>query len=233
MTDLVSDGLKVSLRGGGDDGTKIRRKACESGWYTCDSIWKVSTVRHLRHTSLVTLLCIIICCRMKAWVDLTLMSLTFILSIIWNIEVGVVVSLVISLLMVVHRSSKTRMTILVCGDEFFVPCYVSIYYRAVFPVPTDGNRSKKILKQRKVWQELSLFKFGKICISVGCLTSFFARQNFLCYLFAIANTAQLKDLSIKIKTSNHSYPNPRTRATSSVAATFSSSLRFSIREASN
>ncbi|KAF8806674.1 sulfate anion transporter [Phlegmacium glaucopus] len=50
--------------------------------------------------------------RMKAWVDLTLMVLTFVLSIVWNIEVGVVVSLVISLLMVVHRSSKTRMTIL-------------------------------------------------------------------------------------------------------------------------
>jgi len=50
--------------------------------------------------------------RMKAWVDLSLMSLTFFLSTLWNIEVGVVVSLVISLLMVVHRSSKTRMTIL-------------------------------------------------------------------------------------------------------------------------
>ncbi|KAF8161461.1 sulfate anion transporter [Crassisporium funariophilum] len=50
--------------------------------------------------------------RMKAWVDLTIMSLTFFLSIIWNIEVGVVVSLVVSLLLVVHRSSKTRMTIL-------------------------------------------------------------------------------------------------------------------------
>ncbi|KAF9477886.1 sulfate anion transporter [Pholiota conissans] len=50
--------------------------------------------------------------RMHAWVDMTLMSLTFFLSIIWNIEVGVIVSLVISLLLVVHRSSKTRMTIL-------------------------------------------------------------------------------------------------------------------------
>ncbi|KAF9523825.1 sulfate anion transporter [Crepidotus variabilis] len=50
--------------------------------------------------------------RMQAWADLIIMSLTFFLSIIWNIEVGVVVSLVISLLMVVHRSSKTRMTIL-------------------------------------------------------------------------------------------------------------------------
>jgi MFS superfamily sulfate permease-like transporter len=50
---------------------------------------------------------------MGAWVDLTLMSLTFIFSIVYNVEVGVVVSLIISLLLVVHRSSKTRMTILV------------------------------------------------------------------------------------------------------------------------
>ncbi|KAF9012661.1 sulfate anion transporter [Cyathus striatus] len=50
--------------------------------------------------------------RMGAWVDLTLMSLTFFFSIIYDVEVGVVVSLVISLLLVVHRSSKTRMTIL-------------------------------------------------------------------------------------------------------------------------
>lgn len=50
--------------------------------------------------------------RMGAWVDLALMSLTFIFSIVWNIEVGVVVSLIISLLLVVHRSSKTRMAIL-------------------------------------------------------------------------------------------------------------------------
>jgi MFS superfamily sulfate permease-like transporter len=50
---------------------------------------------------------------MAAWVDMTIMSLAFFLSIIYNIEVGVVVSLVISLLLVVHRSSKTRMTILV------------------------------------------------------------------------------------------------------------------------
>ncbi|TFK45036.1 sulfate anion transporter [Crucibulum laeve] len=50
--------------------------------------------------------------RMAAWVDLALMFLTFTFSIIWNVEVGVVVSLIISLLLVVHRSSKTRMTIL-------------------------------------------------------------------------------------------------------------------------
>ena len=51
--------------------------------------------------------------RMGAWVDLTLMTLTFVFSIVWDVEVGVVVSLIISLLLVVHRSSKARMTILV------------------------------------------------------------------------------------------------------------------------
>ena len=51
--------------------------------------------------------------RMRAWVDLSLMALTFFFTIIWDVEVGVAVSLIISLLLVVHRSSKTRMTILV------------------------------------------------------------------------------------------------------------------------
>lgn len=50
---------------------------------------------------------------MRAWADMAVMSLTFFLSIIWNIEAGVIASLVISLLLVVHRSSKPRMTILV------------------------------------------------------------------------------------------------------------------------
>ena len=50
---------------------------------------------------------------MRAWVDMTLMTLTFVLTIIWSVQVGVTVSLIISLLLVVRRSSKTRMTILV------------------------------------------------------------------------------------------------------------------------
>ncbi|KAF7791397.1 hypothetical protein EIP86_002411 [Pleurotus ostreatoroseus] len=49
---------------------------------------------------------------MRAWVDLSLMSLTFFFTIIWNVEVGIAVSIVISLLLVVHRSSRARMTIL-------------------------------------------------------------------------------------------------------------------------
>ncbi|KAI0740680.1 sulfate anion transporter [Earliella scabrosa] len=50
--------------------------------------------------------------KMRAWMDLLLMSLTFFLTIIWNVEIGVAVSLVISLLLVVRRSSRPRMTIL-------------------------------------------------------------------------------------------------------------------------
>jgi high affinity sulfate transporter 1 len=50
--------------------------------------------------------------KMRSWVDMTLMSLTFILTIIWSVQVGVTVSLIISLLLVVRRSSRTRMTIL-------------------------------------------------------------------------------------------------------------------------
>jgi MFS superfamily sulfate permease-like transporter len=42
------------------------------------------------------------------------MLTTFVLSIVWDLEIGIVVSIVISLVLVVRRSSKPRMTILVC-----------------------------------------------------------------------------------------------------------------------
>lgn len=50
---------------------------------------------------------------MRAWVDLSLMALTFLLTIIWDVEVGIAVSIIISLLLVVYRSSRPRMTLLV------------------------------------------------------------------------------------------------------------------------
>lgn len=50
--------------------------------------------------------------KIGAWTDLAMMSITFALSVIWNVEIGIVVSLIISLLLVIRRSSKTRMTIL-------------------------------------------------------------------------------------------------------------------------
>jgi len=56
--------------------------------------------------------------RMGAWIDFGLMTLTFFLSIFYNVEVGIIVSLIISLLLVVRRSSKTRMKILVSYCNF-------------------------------------------------------------------------------------------------------------------
>ncbi|CCM02968.1 uncharacterized protein FIBRA_05083 [Fibroporia radiculosa] len=60
---------------------------------------------------------------LRSWVDLSLMALTFVLTIFWNLEIGIAVSLVISLLLVVHRSSKTRMTILgrIPGTDVWKP----------------------------------------------------------------------------------------------------------------
>jgi MFS superfamily sulfate permease-like transporter len=40
------------------------------------------------------------------------MATTFFLSILWDLEVGIVVSIIISLLLVVRRSARPRMTIL-------------------------------------------------------------------------------------------------------------------------
>lgn len=51
--------------------------------------------------------------RMRAWTDLGLVAITFICTILWNVEVGVVVSIICSLLLVVHKSSKPRVLILV------------------------------------------------------------------------------------------------------------------------
>ncbi|KAF8132083.1 sulfate transporter family-domain-containing protein, partial [Boletus edulis] len=50
--------------------------------------------------------------KIGAWMDLAMMFITFTLSVVWNVEIGIVVSLIISLLLVVRRSSKTRMTVL-------------------------------------------------------------------------------------------------------------------------
>ncbi|KAG9038216.1 hypothetical protein FRB95_002177 [Tulasnella sp. JGI-2019a] len=50
--------------------------------------------------------------RMRAYEDFTLMSLTFLSTVLWSVEVGIVVSVTLSLLLVVRNSSKTSMKIL-------------------------------------------------------------------------------------------------------------------------
>ncbi|KAG8991328.1 hypothetical protein FRB90_001392, partial [Tulasnella sp. 427] len=48
----------------------------------------------------------------KAWVDFGLMLLTFVSTLLWSVEVGIVVSVTVSLLLVVRESSKTSLKIL-------------------------------------------------------------------------------------------------------------------------
>jgi MFS superfamily sulfate permease-like transporter len=103
--------------------------------------------------------------RMRAWIDMTLMGLTFFLTIIWSVQVGVTVSLIISLLLVVRRSSRTRMTILVRGS--FIKQDVRLLrfigrVRAIFQEPIDGNQSMRVQVRRRIHQVFSSFGFAKI-----------------------------------------------------------------------
>jgi len=50
--------------------------------------------------------------RMSAWTELALMTLTLVLTLVWNVEVGVLSSIAISCLLVLKKSSQPRMTIL-------------------------------------------------------------------------------------------------------------------------
>jgi hypothetical protein len=108
---------------------------------------------------------------MRAWIDMTLMSLTFFLTIIWSVQVGVTVSLIISLLLVVRRSSKTRLTILV--GLFFALSKTSVFLtgighvRVVFQEPTDGKQLTRVQARRRTHLAFSSSGFVKVWILVG------------------------------------------------------------------
>lgn len=50
---------------------------------------------------------------MGAWIELSLMTTTLVLTLIWSVEVGVLTSVALSLILVVKKSSLARMSILV------------------------------------------------------------------------------------------------------------------------
>jgi len=61
--------------------------------------------------------------KMGAWVDFSLMLLTFVATVVWNVEVGIAVSVAVSLLLVVKNSSKAHIKILgrMPGTELWKP----------------------------------------------------------------------------------------------------------------
>ncbi|KAM0793395.1 hypothetical protein ACM66B_000847 [Microbotryomycetes sp. NB124-2] len=61
--------------------------------------------------------------KMRAWVDCALMGLTFLLSIFVSVEVGIIVSIALSMILCVKQAATTRIKILgrVPGTSFFEP----------------------------------------------------------------------------------------------------------------
>ncbi|THH10374.1 hypothetical protein EW146_g8389 [Bondarzewia mesenterica] len=114
---------------------------------------------------------------MRSWMDVALMCLTFALSIIWNVQVGVVVSLIISLLLVVRRSSRPRMTILgrIPGTDRWKPINEN-------PEAEEDVPGALIVRIR---ENLDFGANPVFRVEIACLP---------CILFIqTANTAQLKE----------------------------------------
>lgn len=110
---------------------------------------------------------------MRSWVDLTLMTLTFVFSIVWNVEVGIVVSIIISLLLVVRRSSKTRLAILVRNDPHDSCSYdigFIMHHRGGYLGRIDGNQSTSSETHRKMCLACLSSASAKALISVCLLT---------------------------------------------------------------
>lgn len=63
--------------------------------------------------------------RMSAWTDLFMMALTFIFTVLWSVEVGIIVSVSVSLILIVRRSSQPHIRILVSIRLSLSVCFVS------------------------------------------------------------------------------------------------------------
>jgi hypothetical protein len=90
-------------------------------------------------------------CRMSAWTDLAMMCLTFIFTVAWSVEVGIIVSVAVSLLLIIRRSSETHIKILVSpfcfsGAGFFIDVgsLLSLLLRDVYRELICGNLWMKI-----------------------------------------------------------------------------------------
>lgn len=58
--------------------------------------------------------------RLESYMDVVLLSLTFLFSVIWRIQEGIMVSIVLSLLLVIRKSSKPRISVMVRKLSFCV-----------------------------------------------------------------------------------------------------------------
>ncbi|KAF8316037.1 hypothetical protein DL93DRAFT_2078228 [Clavulina sp. PMI_390] len=68
--------------------------------------------------------------KMSAWTDLFMMLLTFVFTVFWSVEVGIIVSVCVSLILIVRRSSKPHINILgrVPGTDRWKPIHQAPEY---------------------------------------------------------------------------------------------------------
>ncbi|TFL02843.1 sulfate transporter family-domain-containing protein [Pterulicium gracile] len=80
---------------------------------------------HLPKCVLASIMCLVACnlledtpkdlafyIRLESYMDVVLLSLTFLFSVIWRIQEGIMVSIVLSLLLVIRKSSKPRISVM-------------------------------------------------------------------------------------------------------------------------
>jgi MFS superfamily sulfate permease-like transporter len=80
------------------------------------------------------------------------MATTFILSVVWDLETGIVVALLISLVLVVRRSAKPRLTILVRARALHrsrATLTLPRRRRAASAGPKRGSRSMRTPPRRR------------------------------------------------------------------------------------
>lgn len=96
--------------------------------------------------------------RMRAWIDFGLMLLTFFSTVIWSVEVGILVSVTVSLLLVVHKSGQTRMSILVrVLPERRTDADSGLVRRGAYQAQIVGNLSVKTRMLRRTGPVCSLY----------------------------------------------------------------------------
>jgi len=77
-----------------------------------------------------------------------MMLLTFVFTVMWNVEVGIIVSMSVSLILIVKRSSKPHISILVRRYTFHSSFYTEQFLlRVGFQAPTPGILYRTLTNQ--------------------------------------------------------------------------------------
>ncbi|CDO72606.1 hypothetical protein BN946_scf184985.g25 [Trametes cinnabarina] len=141
--------------------------------------------------------------KMRAWIDLALMTLTFVLTIIWNVEIGIAVSVFISLLLVVRRSSRPRMTILgrIPGTDRWKPVDEN-------PEAEEDAQGVLIVRIRENLDFGTFAEFPHLLLFPTARTPPNANAHRLFCTFCIANTAQLKERLRRLELYGHDKHHP-------------------------